>query len=216
MTPPAGRARAAVRPASPPEPLDLTGEWTILNTVVETSDPAFQQLPLGFHVTIQHEGQVFHGVGAKQREHGQPIPRAARRPLRLQGTVAEGGVLAVTFQEEGWSRPSTGQFRLRLQDRSRLTGTFVSTAAHAKGASHGIRTSAPVAHARRRDQPAHDGRIGPPPSCRTPARPQACAWPARAATAPPAARTGRGSRPIAWRLWTSPRPVSTGHASDWG
>ena len=197
MTPPAGRARAAVRPASPPEPLDLSGEWTILNTVVETSYPAFQQLQLGFHVTIQHEGPVFHGVGEKQRENGQPIPRAARRPLRLQGTVAEGGVIAVTFQEEGWSRPSTGQFRLRLQDRSRLTGTFVSTAAQAKGASHWIRTSAPVAHASRREQPGHDGRIGPPPGRRTPAPPQACAWPARAATGPPAARTGRGSRPIA-------------------
>ena len=58
MTPPAGRARAAVRPASPPEPLDLTGEWTILNTVVETSYPPFQQLQIGFYVTIQHEGRV--------------------------------------------------------------------------------------------------------------------------------------------------------------
>jgi hypothetical protein len=171
MTPPAGRARETVRPASPPEPLDLTGEWTILNTVVETSYPPFQQLQLGFRVTIQHEGQVFHGVGAKQRENGQPIPRAARRPLRLQGTVAEGGVISATFQEEGWSRPSTGQFRLRLQDRSRLTGTFVSTAAHAKGASHWIRTSAPVAHASRRDQPGHDGRIGPPPGLRPSAEP---------------------------------------------
>jgi hypothetical protein len=166
MTPPAGRARAAVRPASPPEPLDLTGEWTILNTVVETSYPAFQPLHVDLHVTIQHAGQVFHGVGAKPREHGQPIPRAARRSLRLQGTVAEGGVMAATWQEEGWSRPSTGQFRLRLQDRSRLTGTFVSTAAHAKGASHWIRTSAPVAHASRRDQPDHDGRISPPPGLR--------------------------------------------------
>jgi hypothetical protein len=171
MTPPAGRARAAVRPASPPEPLDLTGEWTILNTVIETSYPAFQQLQLGFRVTIQHEGQVFHGVGEKQRENGQPIPRAARRPLRLQGTVAEGGVISVTFQEEGWSRPSTGQFRLQLQDRSRLTGTFVSTAAKAKGSSHWIRTSAPVAHASRRDQPDHDGRIGPPPGLRPSAEP---------------------------------------------
>jgi hypothetical protein len=173
MTPPAGRAREAVRRASPPEPLDLTGEWTILNTVVETSYPAFQQLQLGFHLTIQHEGQVFHGVGEKQRENGQPIPRSARRPLRIQGTVAEGGVISATFQEEGWSRPSTGHFRLRLQDRSRLTGTFVSTAANAKGSSHWIRTSAPVAHASRRDQPDHDGRIGPPPSSREPAHPLA-------------------------------------------
>jgi SmpA / OmlA family len=171
MTPPAGRAREAVRPASPPEPLDLTGEWTILNTVVETSYPAFQQLQVGFHLTIQHEGQVFHGVGEKQRENGQPIPRSARRPLRIQGMVVEGGVISATFQEEGWSRPSTGHFRLRLQDRSRLTGTFVSTAAKAKGSSQWIRTSAPVAHASRRDQPDHDGRIGPPPGLRPSAEP---------------------------------------------
>jgi hypothetical protein len=166
MTPPAERVREAVRRASRPEPLDLSGEWTILNTVVETNYPPFQQLHVGFHVTLEHAGQVFHGVGAKQREHGQPIPRAARRPLRLQGTVAAGGVTSATFQEEGWSRPSTGQFRLRLQDRSRLTGTFVSTAAKAKGASQWIRTSAPVAHASRRDQPGQDGAVGPPPGVR--------------------------------------------------
>lgn len=215
MTPPAGRARAAVRPASPPAPLDLTGEWTILNTVVETSDPAFQQLPLGFRVTIQHEGQVFHGVGAKQREHGQPIPRAARRPLRLQGTVAEGGVMAVTFQEEGWSRPSTGQFRLRLQDRSRLTGTFVSTAAHAKGASHGIRTSAPVAHARRRDQPAHDGRIGPPPGLRPSAEPpDAGTTPSVRVARPSGDRTARrtdGAREPAHRVAPVDQPPTRQH-----
>ena len=166
MTPPAGRAREAVRQASPPEPLDLTGEWTILNTVVETSYPPFQQLQLGFRLTIQHEGQVFHGVGEKQRENGLPLPRAARRPLRLQGTVADGGVISATFQEEGWSRPSTGHFRLRLQDHDRLTGTFVSTAAQAKGASQWIRTSSPVAHASRRDQPGQDGRLGLPPGRR--------------------------------------------------
>ena len=215
MTPPAGRARAAVRPASPPESLDLTGEWTILNTVVETSYPAFQQLPLGFRVTIQHEGQVFHGVGAKQREHGRPIPRAARRPLRLQGTVAEGGVIAVTFQEEGWSRPSTGQFRLRLQDRSRLTGTFVSTAAHAKGASHGIRTSAPVAHARRRDQPAHDGRIGPPPGLRPPAElPDAGTTPSVRVARPSGDRTARrtdGAREPAHRVAPVDQPPTRQH-----
>jgi hypothetical protein len=103
LTPPAGRARAAVRPASPPEPLDLTGEWTILNTVVETSYPAFQQLQLGFRVTIQHEGQVFHGVGAKTArtrpadptcsEAAPPPPRHGRGGRSHCGHISGRGVV---------------------------------------------------------------------------------------------------------------------------
>jgi hypothetical protein len=46
MTPPEGREPEAGPRASPPEPVNLTGEWTILNTIVETSYPPFQQLHL--------------------------------------------------------------------------------------------------------------------------------------------------------------------------
>ena len=158
-------------------------------------------------MTIEHEGQAFHGVGEKQRENGQPIPRAAGRPLRIQGTVAAGGVISATFQEEGWSRPSTGQFRLRLQDHL-PDGDICQHGRQGPGIITMDRTSAPVAHASRRDQPGQDGAIGPLPSVRM--------WHASAATIQPAARTGRGSRPIPWLLWTSTRLLSTGQASDWG
>jgi hypothetical protein len=144
--------------------VNLTGEWTILNTIVETSYPPFQQLQLGFRLHIQQDGQAFHGVGEKQRENGQPIPRAARRPIRLRGTITHGTVISATFQEEGSARSITGSFRLHRQDRHRLTGTFVSTAAKARGLSQWIRWSSGVAHASRREQSGWDGRLISPPS----------------------------------------------------
>jgi hypothetical protein len=162
ITPPEGREQQTGPHASPPEPVNLTGEWTILNTILETSYPPFQRLRLGFRVTVQQDGQAFHGVGEKQRENGRLISVSARRPLRLQGTIADGGVISATFQEEGASRTSTGHFRLRLQDRGRLTGTFVSTAARAKGSSQWTRQSSQVAHASRGDQPGRNERLVPP------------------------------------------------------
>jgi hypothetical protein len=163
-TPPERHERDVVPRASTPESVNLTGEWTILNTVVETSYPPFQQLQLGFRLSIQQEGQAFRGVGEKQRENGKPIPIAARRPIRLQGTIENGAVVSATFQEEGVSRPSTGHFRLHMQDHDRLTGTFVSTAASAKGPSQWSRTSSSVAHATRRDPSGRDRGTVPPPA----------------------------------------------------
>jgi hypothetical protein len=144
--------------------VNLTGEWTILNTIVETSYPPFQQLQLGFRLHIQQDGQAFHGVGEKQRENGLPIPMAARRPIRIWGTITNGTVISATFQEEGSARSITGSFRLHRQDRHRLTGTFVSTAAKARGPSQWIRWSSGVAPASRHDQPGRGGRLISPPS----------------------------------------------------
>jgi hypothetical protein len=164
MTPPEGRERDVVPRSSTPESVNLTGEWAILNTVVETSYPPFKQLQLGFRLNIQQEGQAFHGVGEKQRENGKLIPISARRPIRIRGTIAHGAVISATFQEEGLSRTITGHFRLHMQDHNRLTGTFVSTAANARGPSQWSRTSSSVAHATRRDQSGRDKRTVPPPA----------------------------------------------------
>jgi hypothetical protein len=162
--PPARPVPERVLPSAPPESVNLTGEWTILNTIVETSYPPFQQLQLGFRLHIQQDGQAFYGVGEKQRENGQPIPIAARRPIRLRGSITHGTAVTATYEEEGVSRPITGHFRLHLQDRHRLTGTFDSTAAKARGPSHWIRRSSGVAHASRREQPGRDGGLISPPA----------------------------------------------------
>lgn len=161
--------------AGPPEesprdgPVNLTGEWRITNTVVETSYPPYRQLRLGFRLAVRHEGAAFTAAGEKYLENGRPIPVAARSPIRLQGRVRDGSVIEATFQEDGRARRVGGHFRLTLQDRGRLTGTFASTAANARGASHWVRAPAPQG-APRREPPGHEG---PPIPClsRRPHRP---------------------------------------------
>jgi hypothetical protein len=135
-------------------PVNLTGEWLVTNTVVETSHPPYRNLRLEFRVVVRQDGVAFTGTGEKARENGRPIPVSARSPLRLQGRVVDGSVIEATFQEDGRSRHTQGEFRLTLRDGYHLTGTFTSTAADARGASTWSRATA---------QPG-----GPPPDQGTP------------------------------------------------
>jgi hypothetical protein len=147
----AGRGTDASVEADPPGPpqespragpVNLTGEWRITNTIVETSYPPYRQLRLGFRLAVRHEGAAFTGAGEKYLENGHPIPAAARSPIRLQGRVRDGSIIEATFQEDGRSRRIEGDFRLTLQDRRQLTGTFVSNAANVRGASQWVRLEA--------------------------------------------------------------------------
>ena len=156
------------RQAGPPQefprdgPVNLTGEWRITNTIVETSYPPYRQLRLGFRLAVRHEGAAFTGAGEKYLENGRPIPTAARSPIRMQGRVRDGSVIEATFQEDGRSRRIEGYFRLTLQDRRQLTGTFVSTAANARGASQWVRAPARQG-APRREPPSQEGHPHPTP-----------------------------------------------------
>jgi catechol 2,3-dioxygenase-like lactoylglutathione lyase family enzyme len=109
---------------------------------LETSYQPYRDLRLGFRLVVHHEGPAFIGAGEKYLENGRQIPVAVRSPIRIQGRVETGSVIEVTFQEDGRFRRVQGQFRLTMQDRQHLTGTFVSTAANARGASQWIRASA--------------------------------------------------------------------------
>jgi hypothetical protein len=122
-----------------PEPFPLTGKWTITNTVVETSYRPYQHLRLGFQLVIHQYGDQFTGEGAKESENGQTIRGSARRPIRVTGTIADGAVIDATFQEDGRSGPIEGKFTLTMRNRNYLRGTFVATAAGARGVSHWIR-----------------------------------------------------------------------------
>jgi len=165
--PPGPRAPAAPQDAPAPDPVDLTGAWTITNTIVETSYPPYRDLRLGFRLVIRQEGLFFTGAGEKYLENGRPIPAAARRPLRIQGRVTEGSGVEAAFEEDGHARRTEGRFRLTPQDRQRLRGTFVSTAADARGASHWRRTSADPGDPPR-EQASQARRVSPPPDPVTP------------------------------------------------
>jgi hypothetical protein len=160
--PPLPRAPAAPQDSPAPDSVNLTGTWTITNTVVETSYPPYRDLRLGFRLVIRQEGPLFTGAGEKYLENGRTIPAAARRPIRIQGRVMEGSVVEATFEEAGHARLTEGRFRLTPQDRQHLRGTFVSTAANARGASYWRRTSADPG-VPPREQASQAGRVSPPP-----------------------------------------------------
>jgi hypothetical protein len=117
----------------------MAGEWTVINTVEETTYPAYKQLRLHFHLVIRQHGDTFEAAGEKYQENGQTIPPAARRPITIQGTLTADAGIEATFQEIGHSRPTQGHFRLTSRTRDHLTGTFSSTAAGARGTSQWIR-----------------------------------------------------------------------------
>jgi hypothetical protein len=121
------------------EPFSLTGRWTITNTVLETSYKPYQNVRLGFQLLIHQHGDEFTGNGEKYRENGQKIPGSARRPISITGTIADGSVIDATFQEEGLARQIQGRFTLTMRNRNHLSGTFVATAAKARGVSQWIR-----------------------------------------------------------------------------
>jgi hypothetical protein len=165
VAPPGRRQPRPSEVLPPASPVDLSGEWLVTNTVAETSHPPYRDLRLEFRVVVRQEGAAFTGTGEKARENGRPVPAAARSPLRLQGRVVDGSVVEATFQEDGRSRRSQGQFRLTLRDRHHLTGTFASTAADARGASQWRRAAAQEeGPAPGREAPRQEGPADPPPA----------------------------------------------------
>src|SRR5919108_470629 len=81
-----GPLEPGATPQFPPdEPFNLSGEWTVMNTVLETNYPPYRQLRLSFRLRIQQQGQAFSGAGEKYLEDGHPIPVPARSPIRIQG-----------------------------------------------------------------------------------------------------------------------------------
>jgi hypothetical protein len=142
---PAGAAPAAPLPPrdSPLVPVadvfPLAGEWQVVNTVVQTQYTAYRQLRLTFRLVVRQQGATFTATGVKYRENGRPLPRTARRPLTLQGTLTTGAVVEATFQEAGSARPTHGRCRLTIVSPNHLHGTFASTAARSSGASQWFR-----------------------------------------------------------------------------
>jgi hypothetical protein len=115
--------------------VDLSGEWTMLNTVWETQYAAYKNLQLGFRLWIRQQGQTFTATGEKYLENGRLLPPAARRPITLQGTLTAGGGIEATFVEAGRRRQTSGRVQLTRRDPQHLQGTFHSTAAGSSGAS---------------------------------------------------------------------------------
>lgn len=114
---------------------NLSGEWRVINTVEKTGYRRFDNLEVGFHLTINQNGKDFTAKGEKYFENGQTLPVHRRTPIQVTGTI-DGDRVVATFIEDGRMRRTNGRFVWKLQNGGDgLAGTFVSTAANTSGRS---------------------------------------------------------------------------------
>lgn len=122
-------------PAAQTDVQDLNGEWRVVNTVEKTAYKSFDNMQVGFRLTINQNGSEFTAKGEKFSENGQTLPTARRTPIQVKGSI-DGDKVIATFTEDGRTRRTNGRFVWTLQNGGDgLSGTFVSTAASSSGRS---------------------------------------------------------------------------------
>ncbi|HJT30342.1 MAG TPA: DUF4388 domain-containing protein [Pyrinomonadaceae bacterium] len=118
---------------------DVSGKWTVVNSVETTAYRSFKNMKIGFDLSIDQTGSTFTGKGRKVSENGRSLPANSRTPIHVQGSI-NGDRIEATFIEEGSARKSNGTFVWRLDKSGRgLTGNFATTAARSRGKSAAIR-----------------------------------------------------------------------------
>lgn len=122
-------------PAAQTDVQDLSGEWRVINTVEKTAYKSFDNMQVGFRLTIDQNGTEFTARGEKFSENGQTLPTARRTPIQVKGSI-DGDKVVATFTEDGRTRRTNGRFVWTLQNGGDgLAGTFVSSAANSSGTS---------------------------------------------------------------------------------
>ena len=113
---------------------DLTGKWSVVNTVQKTSYSSFNNMEIGFNLSIEQSGKGFTGKGEKVSENGRSLPRASRTPIQVQGSI-DGDKVEAIFYEQGTTRKTNGRFVWRIDKTGGLSGTFITNAARSSGKS---------------------------------------------------------------------------------
>jgi len=121
--------------AQPVVARDLTGKWNVVNSIQKTSYRSFQNMNIGFELTINQSGKSFTGAGRKVSENGHSLPATSRTPIEVKGSI-DGDRVEATFFEQGTLRKTNGRFVWKIDQASGgLKGTFVTTAAGSSGKS---------------------------------------------------------------------------------
>jgi len=114
---------------------DLSGKWSVVNSIDTTAYGSFKNMKIGFDLSIDQTGSTFTGKGRKVSENGRSLPASSRTPIQVQGSI-NGDRIEATFIEDGTARRSNGKFVWRLDKSGRgLTGNFATTAARSRGKS---------------------------------------------------------------------------------
>ena len=128
-------APARVEEKTSPTADDLSGKWNVVNTVHTTAYKSFQNLQIGFALSINQTGRTFTAQGHKVSENGRSLPASSRTPIQLKGVI-DGDKIEATFSEQGAMRKTNGRFVWKIDRASGgLRGTFASTAAGTSGKS---------------------------------------------------------------------------------
>lgn len=132
---PAGSPQVSKSTETPPVVSDLSGNWSVVNTVEQTSYQPYKNMEVGFELAINQTGNEFTGKGQKISENGRSLSGTSRTPILVQGSI-DGDRVKATFSESGATRKTSGRFVWRV-DRAKggLTGTFASSAARSSGRS---------------------------------------------------------------------------------
>ena len=139
-------SQSSPEPVQQPEPAvavhsarDLSGKWTVVNTIESTSYSSFKNMKIGFDLSINQTGATFTGSGHKVSENGHSLPVSSRTPIQVKGSI-DGDRIEATFFEDGAARKSNGKFVWRINQTGRgLTGKFATTAARSSGRSAATR-----------------------------------------------------------------------------
>lgn len=114
---------------------DLSGRWTITNTVTASNGGKFDGEVYGYSVGVtQDERQHLNGLGEQVLYNGKPA--SSRFPFIITDGKQTEGTIKVNFTIEG-NREFTGTLWLTPleADPHRLTGTFEYTAGGTQGTS---------------------------------------------------------------------------------
>src|SRR5215467_14780213 len=65
---------------------DISGPWTIENTLQNTSYKSYEGMRETFRVTFTQNGTTFTGVGEKWSDNGREVTGPAHTPLEISGT----------------------------------------------------------------------------------------------------------------------------------
>ena len=132
---PANAPQQSPNPPTTSSVADLSGNWSVVNTVEQTSYAAYKNMKVGFNVSINQTGRDFTGTGEKISENGRSLPATSRTPIVVKGTI-DGDKVEATFSENGALRTTNGRFVWWIDKTSGgLTGTFISNAARSSGKS---------------------------------------------------------------------------------
>ena len=132
-------AESTPRPAPVDKSRDLSGKWTVINSVDTTAYRSFKNMKIGFDISIDQKGSTFTGKGTKISENGRSLPANSRTPIHVEGSI-DGDTIEATFTEDGAARQSNGIFVWRIDKSGRgLTGKFATSAARSSGKSAAIR-----------------------------------------------------------------------------